>query len=391
MTGNGAGHPGVCRVCGSRLKRNGATSAGKTRWRCTNKECNKSLTKSRPDLERRHDLKVFLDWLLDGRRQWKTEAERKAFQRRIAWCWNIKPKFAISGEVDDEIQLDGTYLDDGWCLLTAVNGLGVVVGYQWCDTEKTAAWEALLSRIPAPRVAVIDGGQGLASALNKCWPETKVQRCLVHIQRNVRTYLTTNPRTDAGKELRKISLALTKIKTVDQAIAWQQALDQWYQKHGELLKQRTYAGKDVVRPTWARANSVWWYTHDRLRKAYYVMHRVVKDKTAFIYLDPEFGDMKISWTTNRIEGGCNSQIKELLRRHRGMPSPHQRRTAEWWLYTHSNNPKPAHTLIKPEHWQPKITPKQAKQEPDRPTLEDPGIPTAEEGLWARKGWAGRSN
>jgi len=344
MTGNGAGHPGVCRVCGSRLKRNGATSAGKTRWRCTNNECNKSLTKSRPDPERRHDLKLFLEWLLDGHRRWKTEAERKAFQRRIAWCWNIKPIIGLPGEVDNEIQLDGAYLADGWCLLTAVNGSGVVVGYQWCDTEKTAAWEALLSRIPAPRVAVIDGGQGLASALKKCWPETKVQRCLVHIQRNVRTYLTTNPRTDAGKELRKISLALTKIKTIDQAIAWQQALDQWYQKHGELLKQRTYAGNDVIRPTRARANSVWWYTHDRL---------VVKDKTAFVYLNPEFEDMKISWTTNRIKGGCNSQIKEQLRRHRGMKSPHQRRTAEWWLSTHSSNPKPAHTLIKPEHWPPK--------------------------------------
>jgi len=30
---------------------------------------------------------------------------------------NVEPEIIITGEAYDEIEVDGTYLDDGWCLL----------------------------------------------------------------------------------------------------------------------------------------------------------------------------------------------------------------------------------------------------------------------------------
>ena len=154
----------------------------------------------------------------------------------------MHPHFEVTGEIYDEIQLDGTYLTDGWCLLLAISGEGDVIAYQWCDEEKTVAWKALLERIPPPRVAVIDGGRGLASALAACWPHTLIQRCLVHVQRNVRRYVTTNPRTEAGKGLRKLSLSLTRIKTRDQAATWLAALHDWHDRHGHHAQRARARG-----------------------------------------------------------------------------------------------------------------------------------------------------
>ena len=315
----------------------------------------------------------------------------RTFRDHHAWCWNVKPLLPITGEVFDEIQLDGTYLTHGWCLLTAINSQGEIINWQWCNRETTAAYKALIAPIPPPRVVVTDGGSGLPAALADLWPNTLVQRCLVHVQRNIRTHVTTQPRTDAGKGLRHLSLALTGITTRDQAAEWITTLNTWHQTYGHLLKARTYAAsKGAQRPTWAKANSTWWYTHHRLRRAYRLLERLVKAGHLFTYLDEHLNGAGISSTTNRIEGGINASLKALLRTHRGMLSQHQRRAVDWWCYLHTPQPRPTPTsFITPEHWQTTTKPH------NNPSHQDttPGgwgtTPTPNEGLWTRKGWAGR--
>jgi len=371
-------------LCGARLKRNGTTSAGTTRWRCP--KCGSSSTRKRPDVTLGADLDRFLAWLMGRATQRDlVGGTGRAFRNRHAWCWNIAPTIKVTGEIYDEIQLDGTYLSDGWCLLVAIDGTtGEVSAWQWCDTEKTAAWTALLERIPPPQVAVIDGGSGLASALRACWPDTRVQRCLVHVQRGVRNYLTTRPRTDAGRALRVLSLALTRIHTVEEAARWQVRLHAWHQAYGSLINARTYLKQVDIRPAWARPHATWWFTHERLRKAYRLLARLTREGVLFTYLEPDLEDLRISSTTNRIEGGTNHPIKDLLRRHRGMTSEHQRRAVEWWCYLNSPDPRAARDLIKAEHYTPVPARQQQSEEPDGPAAYDT-VTTAEEGLWTRTG------
>ena len=61
-------------------------------------------------------------------------------------------------------------------LLIAVSAQLDVLGWQCCSNESTAAWTALLERIPAPAVILSDGGTGLRSAIRKCRPETTIRR-----------------------------------------------------------------------------------------------------------------------------------------------------------------------------------------------------------------------
>lgn len=346
--------------------------------------------RTRTDVTRAADLERFLSWLTGRHTQRELGGGTgRSFRDRHAWCWNIQPTIEITGEIYDQIQLDGTYLTGGWCLLLAINGAtGHVFAWQWCDTEKTQAWEALLARIPPPRVVVIDGGQGLASALRTTWPTSKIQRCLVHVQRGVRTYLTMRPRTDAGKALRGLSLALTRIRTADEAIVWQTKLHDWYQVYGALTRHKTHLKDTRVRPTWARAHASWWWTHDRLRQAYQLLAKLVRQNVLFTYLLPEFEGLGISSTTNRIEGGANHPIKELLRLHRGMTSDHRRRSAEWWCYLHAENPQAPATLIRVEHYTPKPALREV-DEPIGPAVYDTHF-TPDEGIGIRVGWGGRS-
>lgn len=221
------------------------------------------------------------------------------------------------------------------------------------------------------------------------WPDTQVQRCLVHLQRNVRKYVTTRSKTIAGKTLWGLALKLTRVKTPDDAEEWMRLLFGWEAEFLHLTKERTYRKHATEVPSWARPGQTWWYTHQRLRSGHQVLRRVIRAGHLFTFLTPQLADLQVPSSTNGIEGGTNSQMRLLLLHHRGMPETHQRRAIEWWLYLHSETPDPGRILAEHQH-QPMRTPRPQHRDPDPgPALYDTAL-SSDEGLWLRRGWAGRS-
>lgn len=47
----------------------------------------------------------------------------------------------------------------------------------------------------------------------------------------------------------------------------------------------------------------------------------------------------VARTTNRLEGGVNSVVKNVLRNHRGLPEEHMRRACEWVCYMKTSHPR----------------------------------------------------
>ena len=250
--------------CGGDTKRNGTTSKGTTRWRC--KACGASVNKSRPDVTKAATFTQFIEHCTTTT-SLEAVADRNGvsastMKRRFSWCWlvDVPDPTGHTGRIYDQVFIDGTYTASG-CLIVAAT-LDHVIAWHWCKRETTRAYKQLLERIPAPLIAVIDGGQGAASAIKQCWPTTLVQRCLVHAQRVVRRYTTSRPRTDAGRTIYQLALKLTRINTIDQASQWGAQLHEFASVYRTWLDEKTLV-KDPQTGRWTHT-----WTHASVRKAY---------------------------------------------------------------------------------------------------------------------------
>ena len=374
----------TCVLCAARLVKNGRTAAGTQRWRCPH--CGASSVRKRADLTRQHELNAFLDWLLGKRSQAETDGlTGRSFRDQIAWCWRIHPTLPAVAEPPRIVIIDGTYLADHG-LLIATNEQQTPLAWQWCARESMASWSALLTQIPAPLVVVCDGGTGVGAALREHWPDTLIQRCLFHVWMNLKTHLTLKPRTPAGQALLGLGRRLLHIETTAEATRWLQLVNDWWIEHGHLTTERSYARARLRNGLWdSPTGKQWWYTHERLRRAYRLLAYLIRKEHLFTYLAT--GCPK---TTSRLEGGINHPIKNVLRLHRGMTAEHQMRAAEWVLIGRAGLLSTAQAFITHEA----INPPQQRQsrlsDPDPgPVIYDTGLDTTE-GLWLRTGWAGRA-
>ena len=374
-------HP-RCGVCGAKQVKNGTTSAGRTRWRC--KTCGASSVQNREDVTRRAQLAAFHDWLLGPAPQAAMGGSGRSFRAATIWCWNIRvPQPVSTGEVDQVLMLDGTYFQD-WCVIIASTGEHVR-GWQWCNQESKPAYRALLERLPAPDMVVVDGGRGAAAALAECWPDTKVQRCYFHIFRTVTRHLTMNPRLEAGKQLRALTTALMRVSNLDEATEWTRQYVAWEAEWDTFLKHRTYAGTHKERPTGVGQIAQWWFTHRELRRCRALFRGLIRHHQLFTWLT---FDEPRARTTSPLEGGPNKALKELLRVHRGLPEAHARRAVDWLLNSLTEHPHDPWQLAKQKHWNPRPRPRRTIEEPLGP---QPGTSFSwEDGNGIQKGWAGRS-
>ena len=126
-----------------------------------------------------------------------------------------------------------------------------------------------------------------------------VQICQYHQQQIVNRYLTSNPKTEAGLELKPLSDSLSNI---DEKL-FTKLLNAWHEKHRDFLKERTYKpdGKH------------WWYTHKRIRAAY----RSLITNLPYLFNYQRYPELHIPNTNNSLEGYF-SKIKRLLNNHNGL-------------------------------------------------------------------------
>lgn len=199
-------------------------------------------------------------------------------------------------------------------------------------------------------VLVTDGLRGAEDACRETWPDARIQRCLVHVQRNTRTDLTSRPRLEAGRELKKLSDRLTKIHDAEAAAKWGEALNAWHLRWRDFIAERTFARDDPANPKASKQE--WWWTHQELRRCYRRLEKLFRGGKLFAFLDPELtAGGPVARTTNRLEGGVNSPLKRMLLDHHGLPEEHMRRACEWVCYMKSGSPDPK-SLIRAEHWRP---------------------------------------
>jgi len=320
----------ICPICHTILVRNGKTSSGKQRWYCKN--CKASKTNKIDNSAKRLDL--FLRWLLSKQRQIDMPGQGRTFRRNTSEFWSIWPLSNIVDEIHRVIYCDGIYVAINVVVLIAASD-DYVLGWYLARSENSKSWAALMSRIAAPDLVVTDGGTGFEKARKRVWPDTEVQRCTFHAFCQVKRYTTSRPNLEAGVELYSLAKELLRIKELEEAHMWTAKYLLWCKKWEEFLSETTITNghKEL--------------THYRLVKARNSLNSLINKGYLFTYLDDllTIGG-PLPATNNRIEGGINSPLRQVLREHRGMSTLRRVKAIFWWCYMHTECHLSASEILK---------------------------------------------
>ena len=186
--------------------------------------------------------------------------------------------------------IDGSYFPNGLCLVLYYDhDIGCVQLYRHTDEERFTEIDEDLMNIKKLGVEVYsvtcDGHKFILKAIKKTYPNVIVQRCLVHIKRQVKNFISTSPKTGSGVHLLALSRQITCSKTQEQCGLWLLQFKDWCDQHEAYVKQRSY-NPDSKR---------YWYTHKDLPAAYALLIKAIPNM--FHYLNDE----QIPPTTNRLE------------------------------------------------------------------------------------------
>lgn len=312
------------------MQRWGRSASGKIRWFC--RFCSKSCVQNRFDTANRWKHQLFKQWLV-GTETLNQIAKRRSCTiqtliNRFSALWNNLPKPAIPTTLSDTyLVVDAIYLaGHSECVLIGRTGNGHVF-WLFARQETLVAWVDFFRKLPVPLVVICDAQSGLLSAVKTVWPEVLVQRCLAHIQRLAIQRLTRRPQTPAGQELLRLVYVIHAVKTSQDRDNWISDFETWTARWESFLKERTYG----IHPSGKRN---WWYTHKRIRAMKYTFEQSIQ--SLFTFIDCP----SIPSTTNLVEGGINSRLKELLHRHRGMSLEHKKAIVAYFLKSRNMPQKP---------------------------------------------------
>lgn len=141
------------------------------------------------------------------------------------------------------------------------------------------------------------------------------QYCHFHASKNIRKYITKNPKLEPGIELKRI---MDDLKYYDQD-TFLFLIEKWEIKYKDFLKEKTY-----------HPHSGWSYTHGRLRSAI----RSMKKMSSHLFTYDKY-DFFIPRTTNTLEGHF-AHLKVRVGAHRGLCVKRKKKLIEFILLNSSS-------------------------------------------------------
>ena len=310
-----------CWSCGSLKVIGWGKQAGKQRFKCKN--CGILFNFSNPSVSDANRFVWFRDWII-GRQTIKQISSASGYSERTLKRYfhaylSKAPVLSIRPSEKVNLLIDGTYFSNNLCLiLYREQSIKYTQLYRFSDGEWYEELKEDLQNLLILGVQIesitCDGHKALLKAINKVCRQVVVQRCLVHIQRMCRIWLTSRPKSNAAVELREIVSGLHCIKDRCQWGYWVVSLINWYKKHQLFLNEKT------IHP-----QGRYWYKHKMLRRAFTVIKRALPNM--FHYLD----NPKIPKSTNGLQSFFG-HLKNHITVHRGLSKKNRRLFIRWYLY-----------------------------------------------------------
>ncbi len=281
-----------CPECGGFATIKNGKKRGKQRFCC--KSCGLNFTRTRKDVSNRNRF-VWFEWWILRKQTINQISQISGYSEKTLRNWfedylRNYPRWMVNFREKVNLLIDGTYFPNKVCLVVyRDSNVKSTLFYRVTDGEWEDELIEDLTNILSLGITIesvtCDGGRNIIKAVKKCCPDAILQRCVVHVQRECLIWLTRNPQSQAGKELRSIVRVMHKITTREEWGYWVVSLIRWEERHREYLKEKSYN----VDP------NKYWYTHKMVRKSFIHIKRALPDM--FHYLD----NPKIPKHTNSLE------------------------------------------------------------------------------------------
>jgi len=295
---------------------------GKQRYKCS--ECGILYTHTNKAVSLSNRFTWFKLWV-SGRQTIRQLQKVSGYSQRTlkryfyqylskAPVFNVKPSEKVN------LLIDGTYFGNNLCLiLYRDNTVKYTQLYRLTDGEWFEEIKEDLDNLLKLGVQIesitCDGHKALLKAIRKVSSQIILQRCLVHIQRMCRIWLTIRPKSQAGSDLRLLVNKLHQIRNYQQRDYRIVSLVKWHKLYEEYLKQKSYSEQ----------TGRYWYKHRMVRRSFTVIKKALPDM--FHYLDNE----KIPKSTNGLESFFG-HLKSHIIVHRGLSTDHRKSFIKWYLY-----------------------------------------------------------
>lgn len=316
-------------ICGSEKTHRKGKQNGKQRYQC--QECYAYFSFKNSKTKQNNQFVWFEKWIMERQVYRTLVRDSKMSQRSLQNLFNeylsSAPVISIKSKTKVHLLIDATYFSNGLCLILYYDhDIRYVQLYRETDKEKLREIKEDLENLKKLGVEIesitCDGHKSILKAIHKVFPKVTVQRCLVHIKRQVKNYLSSNPQHTISRELLYLSKEITYIKTIEHSNDWLLRFKAWYDTNFEYINQKTI-NEDTGRE---------WFTHKNLHLATSLIINAIPNM--FSYLD----NPDIPYTTNRLESYF-THLKEKLTLHRGLRFTAKKNFIKWYLYFKNQNVK----------------------------------------------------
>ena len=311
-----------CWACNSLNTIKWGKQQNKQRFKC--KDCGILFTSRNVSVSKSNRFIWFERWVIARRTIGQLVKEsgysKRTLKRYFTWYLSKPPILSIYPSEKVNLLIDGTYFSNGICLvLYRDSTIKFTQLYRFSDrehyTEIKEDLQNLLNLGVQIESVTSDGHRSILKAVKEVLPNAILQRCLVHIQRDCRVWLTKNPKSFAGYDLKQITSKMHTIKTHHQLSLWLLELQNWYIEYQDYINEKSYNSE----------TQRYWFTHKMVRRSFMTIKRALPNM--FHYLD----NPKIPKSTNSIESFFG-HMKGHLNIHRGLSYKHRKQYLMWYLY-----------------------------------------------------------
>jgi transposase-like protein len=315
--------PKKCPKCYSRhIKLNGKNSQWKQKYRC--KSCTYCFVEKYQKQPKIKSTKTYDLYIKEWYSYRQLSNQTKHIKRNLQW--HIRKLIDNSHITDiDMIYKDVKYVMIDW---TYIDDICVIIYYEYklkkilkVHITKEESLDIITHDLEELRDLnwyniqsfSIDWWIQIMWAIKNIYPEAIIQRCLVHINRQIRNYIWKNTINECGKEL----LWITTFKTIRDITKFNKSFNDWLEKWAIYLKEKSYwdsGGKRKRR-----------YTHKKLRQS---RSHLLNARTNMFQnkIDPNVVD-----NTNELEW-LISLLKTQIHNHRWMKKERLKNFIIQWFY-----------------------------------------------------------